>query len=588
MLTECVRETAALLRRAGRLIAGGLPVLLLLEGVYRLFLQALSFLANRALTWAAAQGGVGFVTARGAALPLSGLWTAAVCAVSALIFTFCSLWEISALILCLEDVRRGRRCRAAPLAFKAFRSAAQAYRFRNVLLLPVLLLLAPGLVALGRGAALLSGLGKEAPLLGALILASATAAYAIAFRWALSLHEIVLQGCALRAAGRRSARMLKGRQLPGASAVLAGVIALLAALRLGAILGSLCLGLLAKGIAPPQRALSLFWASYTRLSVAGRALSGALCSIFVLSLLCALRDACRGRPTPALVPRTGRERECARGYYAIAAALFLLAAVPGLPALDPGRPVQIVAHRAGGAIGPENTLAALDEAIRSRAVMAEIDVRLTHDGELVVLHDANLRRVAGVNHAIHSLTLAQARGYDVGRMFSAEFAGERIPTLGEMLTRARGKMEMMIEIKTGEPEAVLQAVRDLGMEEQCVLAATNYGLLETVRQLAPEVRTCYIVSSFYGDVRRMDAADQLSIRADAATLSLVRQVHRSGKEIFCWTVNDEATMRRLLAYGVDGLITDDPYLAAHVAETSGRGLLAQTIDVLGEGERLSD
>lgn len=583
VLRSGAKEIGRILARAGRLIAGGLPALLLLDVLYRLALRLLTPLTQRALTWAASRADAGFVTAQGVGLWISGLPLAAVCALSALLYAFGALAEISAILLCLQDVSMGKRCGVRKLFSRALQSAAGAFRPRNLPLLPVLLALAPGLVAFERGAALLTGLcgnGFPARLAGA---AGLAAAYTLVFRWALAMHSALLEGKTLRQSLGRSVELLRGRRTVSALGALAAFALQLAATTAATFAASLCLQGIARAL-QPQRALAFYWSLYTRLLAAGRAGGGALLAICGWGVLSAVRDACLGLPMPARQRLTGRARELAMGQCALFAAVALLFALPGLPAPDTGLPVQVVAHRAGAAIGPENTLSALDEAIRSRAVMAEIDVRQTQDGALVVLHDANLRRVAGVGRSIRSLTLAQARGYDVGSFFSASHAGERIPTLYEMLERARGKIELMIEIKTGRPEAVLAALRDLGMEDQCVLAATDYGTLGTIRQIAPQMRTCYIASSFYGDAARLTAADQLSLRADAVTLSLVREAHASGKEVFCWTVNDEPTMRRMLAYGVDGIITDDPYLASHVAETSDRGLLALTFEALGERE----
>lgn len=583
MLKSGIREIGRILVRAGRLIAGGLPTLLLLDVLYRFLLRLLTPLTQQGLTWAASRADAGFVTAQGAGLWLSGLPLAAVCALTALLYAFGALAEVIVILLCLQDVSRGKRDGVFGLLSRALRQAAGAFRPRNLPLLPVLLVLAPGLVAFERGMALFTGLGGNSLPARMGVIAGLTAVYALVFRWALALHAALLEGKPLRRSLRSSAELLRGRRAASALAALAALLLQLAMMTAAAFAVSLCLQAIVR-IAQPQRALPLYWSLCTRLSAAGRVLGGALFAICGLGVLSAVRDACLGLPMPSRQRPVGRARDRALGQCALALAAALLFALPGLPAPDAGLPVQVVAHRAGADVGPENTLSALDEAIRSRAVMAEIDVRQTLDGALVVLHDASLRRVAGVGRSIGGLTLAQARGYDVGSGFSPAYAGERIPTLHEMLERARGKIELMIEIKSGRPEAVLQALRDLDMEDQCVLAATDYGMLGTIRQIAPQMRTCYIASSFYGNPARLTAADQLSLRADAVTLSLVRGAHAGGKEVFCWTVNDEPTMRRMLAYGVDGIITDDPYLAAHVVETSDRGLLALTIEALGEKE----
>ena len=198
MLRSGAKEIGRILARAGRLIAGGLPALLLLDVLYRLALRLLTPLTQRALTWAASRADAGFVTAQGVGLWISGLPLAAVCALSALLYAFGALVEISAILLCLQDVSMGKRCGVRTLLSRALQSAAGAFRPRNLPLLPVLLALAPGLVAFERGAALLMGLcgnGFPARLAGA---AGLAAAYMLVFRWVLAMHAALLEGKTLR------------------------------------------------------------------------------------------------------------------------------------------------------------------------------------------------------------------------------------------------------------------------------------------------------------------------------------------------------------------------------------------------------
>lgn len=230
---------------------------------------------------------------------------------------------------------------------------------------------------------------------------------------------------------------------------------------------------------------------------------------------------------------------------------------------------QITAHRGSSRTAPENTMAAMAAAIEELADYAELDVQLTADGVVVLGHDASLKRVAGVNKAIGSLTWEELQGLDVGSWFSEEYVGERIPTLLEVIELCKGKMGLNIEIKNvGKdselPEAVVNLVLEQGMEEQCVITSTSLNYLKLVKALAPQIRTGYIISAAYGDFYSSDAVDFISIRSSFVNEKLVEKAHAQGKTIHAWTVNSKSEMERLRLLGVDNLITDYPVLARKI------------------------
>ena len=239
MLKSGIREIGRILVRAGRLISGGLPTLLLLDVSYRFLLRLLTPLTQQGLTWAASRADAGFVTAQGAGLWLSGLPLAAVCALTALLYAFGALAEVSAILLCLQDVNLGKRDRALRLLSRALRQAAGAFRPRNLPLLPALLVLAPGLVAFERGTALLTGLGGNSLPARLGVVAALTAVYALVFRWALALHAALLEGTPLRRSLRRSAELLRGRRTAYALAALAALLMQLAMMTAAAFAVSL-------------------------------------------------------------------------------------------------------------------------------------------------------------------------------------------------------------------------------------------------------------------------------------------------------------------------------------------------------------
>lgn len=230
---------------------------------------------------------------------------------------------------------------------------------------------------------------------------------------------------------------------------------------------------------------------------------------------------------------------------------------------------QITAHRGSSRSAPENTMAAMEAAIEELADSVELDVQLSADGVVVLGHDANLKRVAGINRAISSMTFEELRLLDVGSWFSEEFAGEQIPTLEEVMEVCRGRINLNIEIKSvGKtsqlPEKVVELVVKHGMEEQCVITSTSLNYLKQVKELEPVLRTGYIISAAYGNFYSSEAVDFISVRSSFVDERLVENVHAQGKGVFAWTVNSKSEMERLIMLGVDGIITDRPVLAREI------------------------
>lgn len=231
--------------------------------------------------------------------------------------------------------------------------------------------------------------------------------------------------------------------------------------------------------------------------------------------------------------------------------------------------VEITAHRGSSKNAPENTMSAIQMAMEEMADSAEIDVQLTSDGVVVLGHDASLKRVAGVNRPISSMTWEQIQKLDVGSWFSDSYAGEQIPSLEEVLEACHGKMHLNIEIKnvgadSDLPARVVNLIKSAGMEEQCVVTSTSLSYLKAVKEIDPQIVTGYIISAAYGNFYSSDALDFISLRSSFVDRHLVENVHAQGKGVFAWTVNNKSEMERLMMLGVDGIITDRPVLAREI------------------------
>ena len=231
--------------------------------------------------------------------------------------------------------------------------------------------------------------------------------------------------------------------------------------------------------------------------------------------------------------------------------------------------VTISSHRGNSHIAPENTLPALESAILANSDYAEIDVWQSKDGTLVLLHDQNLKRTAGVSSFIWELTDAQLNELDVGSWFSPDYLNTKIPTLEETLIYCKDRIMLNIEIKTSSDtpsfeEQLVALIEEYGYEYQCIVSSTNYNSLKKIKELNDEIRTGLILSAVYGKFYDKDYVDFFSIRHNFVNETVVANIHRAGKEVHVWTVNKVRDMERMKSLNVDSIITDNPSLAREI------------------------
>jgi glycerophosphoryl diester phosphodiesterase len=227
--------------------------------------------------------------------------------------------------------------------------------------------------------------------------------------------------------------------------------------------------------------------------------------------------------------------------------------------------VEVQAHRGDSTAAPENTLAAIQKAIEIGADWAEIDVQLTADGEVVILHDSDLRRVTGDPRRVTEVTLDDLQRLTVRLpRFAGQFANERVPTLRDALRLAKGNIKLNIELKAsgrdqGLTEKVVGLIKEYGFEQDCLLASLHSERLDEVKKLDKSLKRAAIISASVGDVTRLDV-DYLEINKSLATNELLRRAQRQNKKVFVWTVDDKKEMERFLDRGVDSIITNNPEL----------------------------
>ena len=222
---------------------------------------------------------------------------------------------------------------------------------------------------------------------------------------------------------------------------------------------------------------------------------------------------------------------------------------------------QVIAHRGASAYRPENTLAAYELAIEQAADMIEVDLHRTRDGAVVVAHDAALERIGGRGE-IGDATLAQVRALDAG-------AGQRVPTLDELLDGFGARIAFNLELKQGSrgayeglPAVAVSAVRARGLEERTLYSSFYDPVLHDLRSIDPEARIALLISRRgpQGWIERARAlgAEAVNPELPLVDRDFVERAHGEGFAVYVFTVDPLEEMQRLLELGVDGLFTNVP------------------------------
>ena len=253
--------------------------------------------------------------------------------------------------------------------------------------------------------------------------------------------------------------------------------------------------------------------------------------------------------------------------------------------------VSVIAHRGAAGKAPENTLASIRQAIADGTDWVEIDVQESSDGEVVVIHDSDFMKLAGVNMKVWDGTLKQLQEIDIGSWFAPEFSSERVPTLAKVLEEVRDKSRLLIELKYyGHDQQLEQRVVDIveqaGMVENVAIMSLKHEGIQKFHALRPDWSTGLLLTKAIGDLSDLDV-NFLAVNTAMATSGFIRRTQSAGKQVFVWTVNDQVSMSRMMSLGVDGIITDEPELARNVlaerAEMNSiERLLIHTTVLLGQ------
>ncbi|MEX0719901.1 MAG: glycerophosphodiester phosphodiesterase [Balneolaceae bacterium] len=240
---------------------------------------------------------------------------------------------------------------------------------------------------------------------------------------------------------------------------------------------------------------------------------------------------------------------------------------------DNGDNFVVIAHRGASAYYPENTMSAFKAAYELGAEMIELDITLSKDGEIVVIHDEKLGRTTNRKGRVVDFTLEQLKELDAGSWFDASFTSEKIPTLEEVLIFAKDKIALNIEIKTeavtkntfsGIEERSLELVKKYGMEEHVIFSSFDYRAISHLRELDVDIPLALLYD------RRQAARKLPSVLLDIFNANAfncnyrklskkwIKDVSAHKIPVFVYTVNKEKDMQKLIESGVSGIFSDKP------------------------------
>lgn len=243
----------------------------------------------------------------------------------------------------------------------------------------------------------------------------------------------------------------------------------------------------------------------------------------------------------------------------------------------------IIAHRGASGNAPENTLASVRLALEQKADMIEIDVFLSKDDQIVVMHDQKVDRTTNGQGYIENLTLKEVKQLDAGSWFAKTFKGEKIPTLPEVLHVVEGKAKLLIEIKKSGRE-IAQKVATLIHQQKasswCVIQSFDPLVIENLNAMKSTIEKHQLVIGNlplllpYHYNKRLSSGNIYQYRTVQSinpmylftTKKVVDKIHQQKQKVVVWTVNQSQDMERLLKMGVDGLITNYPAKARKIRQ----------------------
>ena len=222
--------------------------------------------------------------------------------------------------------------------------------------------------------------------------------------------------------------------------------------------------------------------------------------------------------------------------------------------------IDIVAHRGGGNLAAENSIAGLEAAIEEGVAWSETDIQRTKDGYYIINHDRTFKRLTGVKKAPKDMTIEEISKLRIKDKFNIAGQAQKVATPEEFLDTAKGKIGLFLELKgktadTKMADDVIAMVKARDMEKDVVILVSSYKLVNYIEDKYPEIQTGFLYFFVLGKISDI-RADVLIMEEREATPEKVHIIHRACKKSYVWTVNSKSSMERFVDSDVDGIITD--------------------------------
>jgi glycerophosphoryl diester phosphodiesterase len=226
----------------------------------------------------------------------------------------------------------------------------------------------------------------------------------------------------------------------------------------------------------------------------------------------------------------------------------------------------VIAHRGASGHTPENTLVAFERAVQLGAGFIETDLHLTRDARFVAIHDTTLERTSNGRGEVRDFTLAELRRLDAGMWYDREHMGQRIPTLEEILEFARKHdvifyLEVKYDASWGMHHSLIAALQAADYAGRTIVISFDQDTLAALRRVDPTAMMGFLVEEAGTDCVKEAielGARQLCPKASLVTRALVEKAHGADLQVATWTVDEPEEMRRVIAAGVDGIMTNFP------------------------------
>jgi glycerophosphoryl diester phosphodiesterase len=590
------------------------PKILLFEIMYKLLIAALgmpllSFLVQIAMNYA----GVSYLNMANMKEFLLNPVTAVVLVLLMFLVAFFSFIEFTALTACFAYRIGHRKLTIAGMLRCSFRAFAKAFRGKGILsFLKFMIIIVPTQLIFASGIISSSLIQPMRNILGSFakpVYITSAVLLALLFIWIIagrcySLHYLMLTENKFSECSAKSKRCLNGKRLKTAyTLILWGVLSVAAAAAAVIIISFLIIfGI--KGFSSPNAA---FLSSLRVLSYAIKvfyAVSMIIAVPFIIGCLTSrffddmaaegekitfpeINGKKYPKPVKALVFTAAAAvgiflnfayiREFYRGNIDFSAGIFTR--------------TQVTAHRGFSYVAPENTMYAFQEAVDINADYIELDVQLTADGQPVIFHDSDISRITGEKGSISDYTYDELLEFSAGSWFKrgeTDYSDARIPLLAEVLELAKeNNILLNIEIKQNDTAAetarlTAELLEEYDMVGACYVTSFDYSVLKEIKTADSDIKTALISNigtpATYTQMKYIDA---VSLNYSFVNKTIVNSTHKSGKRVFVWTVDKRVDIRKMIAMGVDNVITDRPDIAVEEVYSYSTGdLVLSILDII--------